>query len=105
MRAADAGLERGDAGADELDHPATLRTDEVIVLLAGVDVLEEVALRGESLLADEAASHQELEVTVDRGARDRRAAGLHRRQDLLGINVAVLAVDLVEEVEPLVRDA
>src|SRR4029079_5332722 len=40
MGAADLGLEGGDAGADELDHPAAAGADQVVVvLLAAVDVL------------------------------------------------------------------
>src|SRR5690349_2193142 len=49
MGAADLGLERGDAGAHELDHPAAAGADEVIVMLAAVHVLVEETVLPEPL--------------------------------------------------------
>src|SRR6185295_18546149 len=59
--AADLGLQRGDAGTDELDDAAARGADEVVVLLAGMDVLEELAARAHPLLAHEAGAHQQVE--------------------------------------------
>src|SRR5262245_64701127 len=68
VRAADLRLQRRDARAHELDHPAATGAHQMIVLLAGVDVLVEEAAAPQALLAGEAALHQQIQVAVHRGA-------------------------------------
>src|SRR6185312_463593 len=65
--AADLPLERRDARADELHHPATAGAYQVVVLLPEVHVLVEEAAAAQPLLAGETALHQEVEVAVDGG--------------------------------------
>src|SRR5688500_3829173 len=99
--AADLGLQGGDPRAHELDHPAAAGADEVVVVLAGVDVLVEVAPAPEPLLARQAAGDQEVEVAVDGGARDGDARSVERREDGVGVDMPVLGEDLVEQGEAL----
>ncbi len=101
----DLSLHRRDPGAHELDHPATTATDQVIVLLSSVDVFVEIAPLTEPLLADQAASHQEIQVAVDRGARDPVSLAVQGGQKLLGVDVPVLLEDLIEQREALSGDA
>src|SRR6185369_2426670 len=104
VRAADLRLEGREAGADELDDPAAAGAHQVIVLLAAVHVLVEEAVALQALLARQAVGHQQVEIAVDRGARDLEPAPLHRRQQLFGVDVAVLRKDLVEQRQPLAGD-
>src|SRR5436309_1729586 len=103
--AADLGLQRDDPGADELDHPAAAGAHQVIVLLAAVHVLVEEPVALQPLLARQAALDQQVEVAVDRGARDLEAARLHGGEQRLGVDVRVLREDLVEQRQPLGGDA
>src|SRR5258708_5681939 len=104
VSAADLRLQRRDAGAHELHHAAAPGAYQVIVPLAAMNVLEQEAAAPETLLAGESAGHQQLQVAVDRGARDLQAALPRRRQQLLGIDVAVLPEHLVEQRQPLGGD-
>src|SRR5690606_9208333 len=76
--AADLRLQGVDARADELDDAAAGAADEVVVLLAGVEVLVDEATLSEAALADEAAGDHQLEVAVHRGPRHLGAARLQR---------------------------
>src|SRR5215210_4571037 len=67
VSAADLPLERRDTLADELDDPAAAGAHQVVVLLAGVDVLVKEAPAAQPLLAGEPALHQQVEVAVHRG--------------------------------------
>src|SRR5258708_3165641 len=104
VSAADLSLQRRDAGAHELHHAAAPGAYQVIVPLAAMNVLEQEAAAPQTLLAGEAAGHQQLQVAVDGGARDLQAALPRRRQQLLGIDVAVLPEHLVEQRQPLGGD-
>src|SRR6201996_8115463 len=105
VSAADLRLQGGDARAHELHHPAAGGAHQMVVPLAAVDVLVEEAPAPQTLLARQAAQHQQVQVAVDRGARDLEAAGLDGREQLLGVEVSVLAEHLVEEHQPLGGDA
>lgn len=104
MGPADLRLESRDPRADELDHAAAAGADQVIVPLPAVDVLIEEAAAAQALLACQSALDEEVEVAVDRGARDLEPASVHRRQQLLSVDVPVLREDLVEEGETLRSD-
>src|ERR1700724_544959 len=104
VSAADLRLQGGDPGAQELHHPAADRAHQVVVPLPAVDVLVEVTPAAEPLLAGKAARHQQVQVAVHRGPRDLQPAAPRRRQQVLGVDVAVLAKDLVEQGEPLGGD-
>src|SRR6185369_10913133 len=101
--AADLGLERGDPRAHELHHPAAGRAHQVIVALPAVDVLVEETPARELLLRGETALDQEVQVPVDGGAGDLRAARLEGLEQLLGVDMAVLGEDLLEERQALLR--
>src|SRR4051812_27043900 len=85
--AADLALQRGDARAHELDHPPAAGADQMIVMLAAMDMLVEEAVLPEALLAGEAALDEEIEVAIDRGAGDLEPARLHRSEQLLGVDM------------------
>ena len=102
--AADLGLQRGDARAHELHHPAALGAHQVVVALAVVDVLVEEPVAPQAYLAHQAAVHQQVQVAVDGGAGDLLAALLETAQQLLGVDVAVAAEDLVEQDKALLGD-
>src|SRR5947199_2728491 len=70
VRPADLRLERDDPRADEFHHPAAPRAYQMIVLLPRVHVLVEEPAAPQAGLARQAALHQEVQVPVDRGARD-----------------------------------
>jgi hypothetical protein len=91
--ATDLGAQRDDARADELDHPAAAFADQMIVLLAGVDVLVESVARAQALAADEATLDQQIEVAIDRSARHRNAPAAERAEEGAGIEVDVLLED------------
>src|SRR5436309_8915441 len=102
--AADLPLQRRDPQADELHHPAAAGAHQVVVLLAEVHVLVEETPAAQPLLARQAALHQQVEVTVDGRPGDLQAAGLHRRQQLFGVDVPMLGEDLLEQRQPLAGD-
>jgi hypothetical protein len=104
VSAADLRLQRGDSRAQELHHPAADRAYQVIVPLPAVNVLVEVAPAPEPLLAGETARHQQIEIAVDGRPRDLQAAAARRRQEMLGVDVIMLAKDLVEQGEPFGSD-
>ena len=97
MRAADLVLHRLDAGGDELDHAPALAAEQMVVALPDVHVLVDVAARAELVLAHDTALDQQVEVAVDGGARGLDAVRLHRGEQRLGIEMAVLREDLVEQ--------
>jgi hypothetical protein len=97
VRATDLVLHRLDAGAHELDHAPALAAEQVVVALPRVHVLVEVAAAAELVLAHHAALDQQVEVAVHGGARGLDAARLHRTEQRLGVEMAVLREDLVEE--------
>lgn len=101
MGAGDLALHGADAGAEELDDPAAVGAQQVVVLLAGVDVLEEEARAAQALLAYEAELGEQLEVAVEGGARDFEPFALDGVEQAVGVDVAVLAVDLAKERHPL----
>src|SRR5687767_12133825 len=57
VRPADLRLESDDAGAHELHYPAAAGADQVVMMLAAMDVLVEEPVAPEALLADQAAVH------------------------------------------------
>ena len=69
-----------------------------------MNVLVEVAPAPQPLLAGETARHQQVEIAVDGRPRDLQSAAARRRQEVLGVDVTMLAKDLVEQGEPLSRD-
>src|SRR5580693_2223148 len=104
VRAADLGLQRRDAGAHELHHPAAAGADQVIVALSAVHVLVEETAAAEPLLAREAARYQQVEVAVHRGARDLEPALPHGGEQAVGVDMTVLRENLVEQCQPLGGD-
>ena len=103
MSAADLPLHRFDHRADELDNATAFATDQVIVMLPHVHVLVQMPVSTEPVLAHQPALHEEVEVAVDSRARGLQTVRLHGAQQLLGIDMAVLGVDLVEESEAFTR--
>jgi len=101
MGPADLHLEGRDARGDELDHPAALGAHQVVVVLPRVDVLVEIASAAQTVAAHQTAFDQQIEVPVDGGAGDLDLSLLERLQKLLGVDVAVLGEDLVEQSQPL----
>jgi hypothetical protein len=93
--ATDLGAQRDDARADELDHPAAAFADQMIVLLAGVDVLVESVTRAQALAANQAALDEQIEVAIDGGARHRNAAAAKGGEERAGVEVDVLLEDLL----------
>src|SRR6187401_3155111 len=71
--ARDLAQHRGDGGAPELDHVAAVRADQMIVLLSGVHVLETLAPFAHLVAPNQAAANHQIEIAIDRGARDRRS--------------------------------
>ncbi len=99
----DLGLQRLDSRTHELSDPAALPADQMIVSLTEVNVLVDVALPGQQLLANQTTLDQQFEIPIDRGARGLRTSPAHRSEQLLGVDMAVLGVDLVEQCQPLGR--
>jgi hypothetical protein len=65
----------------------------VVVVAAGVHVLENGAVAAEPHLVDQPGLDQQVEVAVDRRARDGVAGAGERGVDLIGVDVAVLCED------------
>lgn len=103
--AADLAEQGGDAGADELDHPAAAAAGHVVVALAGVQVLVEVAAAGKPHFVRQAGLYEELEIAIHRGAGDRETPAMHRRENGVGVDVPVLCEDLANERPPFGRRA
>jgi hypothetical protein len=97
VRATNLVLHRLDAGAHELDYAPALPAEQVVVPLPDVHVLVEVAAAAQLVLAHHAALDQQVEIAVHGGARSFDAVRLHRAQQRLGVEVAVLREDLVEQ--------
>jgi hypothetical protein len=49
---------------------------------------------------NQAAANHQIEIAIDRGARDRRSTALHGVEQRLGIDVPMLGENLVKELEP-----
>lgn len=98
---ADLGLHGEDAGTDELDHPAATPADQMVVPLAGVDVLVEVAVAAQAIAPHQAAGDEQIEIAVDGGARDLHSPFLQCHEELLGVQVAVAAEHLFQQRPPL----
>lgn len=97
VRPADLRLHRYDARADELDHPSAAAADQMVVPLADVDVLVEIAIAPQPVASYQPAGDQQIEIAVDGGARDLDAPPQHRLQELLGIQVPMACEHLLEQ--------
>lgn len=97
VRPTDLRLHRHDARADELDHPPAVAADQMVVPLAGVDVLVEVAIASQPVASHQPAGDQQIEVAVNGGARDLDAPLPHRLQELLRVQVPVACEDFLEQ--------
>ncbi|MEM9290929.1 MAG: hypothetical protein AAGD01_04550 [Acidobacteriota bacterium] len=105
MGSANLDLERRNSGADELGDFSTLTAIEVIVALAGVDVLIEKAISSQPLFAHQPSFYQKLQVAVDRSPRNLHLFLLHLGKQGLRIEVTVVCVDGLEEAHPLPGDS
>ena len=97
MRPADLGLERGNAGADELHHPSTLLTHQMVVVLPRVHVFVEQMASPQAVAPSQAAAHQEIEISVDGRAGYLRSPIRERAKDLFRVEMPVLREELLEE--------
>src|SRR4029453_6951357 len=99
--AADLGPQRHDAPADELDHPPAALAGQVVVLLAGMNVLVERASGTQPLPAHQTAFDEQIQVAIHRGAGNGDAAPAQRVQESSGVEVGVLLEDLLANGPPL----
>ena len=94
-------LQRLDAGLEELDDPAALIADQVVMMVAGVEALVAVAGLADAELSDDPGLDEELECPVDRRPGDLFVLGSEPYKQFVRFDVFVLAEDLVEEGLPL----
>src|SRR5262249_22113779 len=80
---ADFVLEALDAGLEELQHPAALVADQVVVMLPRPQALVTVAGLPDPDAADDAGVHQEVERAVDRRAGDLLVLAAQADQELV----------------------
>jgi hypothetical protein len=102
LLAADGLQRRLEFGALELDYLAALRALEVLVVRVAVVVLVAHA-RPDLQAAQQPGIDQLRQRAVDRGAADLEAGLLHRVDEVIGVEMVVLAEDVADHVALLVR--
>ena len=93
----DLALHGDDGGTHKLCHAATRGTHDVVVPLAFVNVFVEVSVAAQAVLAHEAELGEQVEIAVQRGAGDLQTLVDHRLKQRIGVDMAVLVVDLAKQ--------
>src|SRR6266508_1131279 len=101
---ADLVLQALDPRLEELDHPAALIADQVIVVLSGAKAFVSVADLADPNASHDSRVHQELERPIDRGPRDLLSFRSQAHEDLVRLEVLVTGEQLVENGLPLGRE-
>ena len=105
MGAADLPLQSLDSRTDELGHTTALSTDQMAVTLTAVYVLVQVLTPTQAMSSDQTGLDQELEIAIDSCPRGLEPALLHCIEQLAGVDVTVLTVDLLEKRQAFLREA